>query len=91
MPQSYAAERAPTAFERELWARFWELAEPTGQICQSTMEGVCVPGQLPARMAGGCHQPGTHHELCDTRVRLCRRRSATTRPIAKSRSQVCRG
>jgi hypothetical protein len=26
MPQSYAAERAPTAFERELWARFWELA-----------------------------------------------------------------
>ena len=26
IPQSYAAERAPTAFERELWARFWELA-----------------------------------------------------------------
>jgi len=26
MPQAYAAERAPTAFERELWARFWELA-----------------------------------------------------------------
>jgi hypothetical protein len=26
MPQSYAAERAPTGFERELWARFWELA-----------------------------------------------------------------
>ncbi len=26
MPQTYAAERAPTAFERELWARFWELA-----------------------------------------------------------------
>src|SRR5262247_2236480 len=26
MPQSYAAERAPTAFERDLWARFWELA-----------------------------------------------------------------
>src|SRR5499426_1432071 len=26
MPQSYAAERAPTAFERELWVRFWELA-----------------------------------------------------------------
>jgi len=26
MPQSYAAERAPTTFERELWARFWELA-----------------------------------------------------------------
>jgi len=26
MPQNYAAERAPTAFERELWARFWELA-----------------------------------------------------------------
>src|SRR5438309_1688316 len=26
MPQSYAAERAPTVFERELWARFWELA-----------------------------------------------------------------
>ena len=26
VPQSYAAERAPTAFERELWARFWELA-----------------------------------------------------------------
>jgi hypothetical protein len=26
MPQSYAAERAPTPFERELWARFWELA-----------------------------------------------------------------
>ncbi len=26
MPQSYAAERAPTAFERELWARFWDLA-----------------------------------------------------------------
>jgi hypothetical protein len=26
MPQGYAAERAPTAFERELWARFWELA-----------------------------------------------------------------
>ena len=26
MPQSYAAEKAPTAFERELWARFWELA-----------------------------------------------------------------
>jgi len=26
MPQSYPAERAPTAFERELWARFWELA-----------------------------------------------------------------
>ena len=26
LPQSYAAERAPTAFERELWARFWELA-----------------------------------------------------------------
>ncbi len=26
MPQSYAAERAPTAFERELWQRFWELA-----------------------------------------------------------------
>ena len=26
MPQTYAAERAPTAFECELWARFWELA-----------------------------------------------------------------
>ncbi|HET9488295.1 MAG TPA: hypothetical protein VFR64_00875 [Methylomirabilota bacterium] len=26
MPQGYAAERAPTAFERELWTRFWELA-----------------------------------------------------------------
>jgi len=26
MPQTYAVERAPTAFERELWARFWELA-----------------------------------------------------------------
>jgi hypothetical protein len=26
MPQSYAAERAPAPFERELWARFWELA-----------------------------------------------------------------
>ena len=26
IPQSYAAERAPTAFERDLWARFWELA-----------------------------------------------------------------
>jgi hypothetical protein len=26
MPHGYAAERAPTAFERELWARFWELA-----------------------------------------------------------------
>jgi hypothetical protein len=26
IPQSYAAERAPTSFERELWARFWELA-----------------------------------------------------------------
>ena len=26
IPQSYAAERAPTAFERELLARFWELA-----------------------------------------------------------------
>jgi hypothetical protein len=31
------------------------------------------------------------HELCGRRVRLCRRRSATTRPIAKSRSHVCRG
>ena len=31
MPQSYAAERAPTGFERELWARFWELAnDPEG-------------------------------------------------------------
>jgi len=26
MPQAYAAERAPSPFERELWARFWELA-----------------------------------------------------------------
>ena len=26
IPQSYASERAPTVFERELWARFWELA-----------------------------------------------------------------
>src|SRR5215831_19086994 len=26
IPQSYAAERAPTAFERDLWARFLELA-----------------------------------------------------------------
>jgi hypothetical protein len=26
MPQAYAAEKAPTAFERELWAQFWTLA-----------------------------------------------------------------
>jgi hypothetical protein len=26
MPQAYAAEKAPTAFERELWAQFWALA-----------------------------------------------------------------
>jgi hypothetical protein len=26
MPQVYAAERAPSAFERELWAQFWMLA-----------------------------------------------------------------
>jgi hypothetical protein len=26
MPQAYAAEKAPSAFERELWARFWTLA-----------------------------------------------------------------
>jgi hypothetical protein len=26
MPLAYAAERAPTAFERELWAQFWRLA-----------------------------------------------------------------
>jgi hypothetical protein len=26
MPQAYAAEKAPSAFERELWARFWALA-----------------------------------------------------------------
>src|SRR2546428_4277831 len=31
IPQSYAAERAPTAFERELWARFWELANDPGE------------------------------------------------------------
>ena len=31
IPQSYAAERAPTAFERELWARFWELANDSGE------------------------------------------------------------
>jgi len=26
MPQAYAAEKAPSAFERELWAQFWTLA-----------------------------------------------------------------
>jgi hypothetical protein len=26
MPHAYAAEKAPTAFERELWAQFWALA-----------------------------------------------------------------
>jgi hypothetical protein len=26
MPQAYAAEKAPSAFERELWAQFWALA-----------------------------------------------------------------
>jgi hypothetical protein len=26
MPQAYAAEKAPSAFERELWAQFWMLA-----------------------------------------------------------------
>jgi hypothetical protein len=26
VPQAYAAERAPSAFERELWAQFWALA-----------------------------------------------------------------
>jgi hypothetical protein len=26
VPQAYAAEHAPSAFEREIWARFWELA-----------------------------------------------------------------
>lgn len=26
MPLAYAAEKAPTAFERELWRRFWRLA-----------------------------------------------------------------
>jgi hypothetical protein len=34
MPQAYAAERAPTAFERELWARFWELANDPGAARQ---------------------------------------------------------
>ena len=26
VPQAYAAEKAPSAFERELWAQFWALA-----------------------------------------------------------------
>jgi hypothetical protein len=26
MPQAYAAEKAPSAFERDLWAQFWALA-----------------------------------------------------------------
>ena len=26
IPQAYAAEKAPSAFERELWAQFWTLA-----------------------------------------------------------------
>jgi hypothetical protein len=26
MPQAYAAEKAPSAFERDLWAQFWTLA-----------------------------------------------------------------
>jgi hypothetical protein len=26
MPQAYASEKAPSAFERELWAQFWTLA-----------------------------------------------------------------
>jgi hypothetical protein len=30
IPQAYASEKAPTAFERELWAQFWTLAnDPT--------------------------------------------------------------
>jgi len=27
MPQAYAAEKAPSPFEREVWAQFWALAD----------------------------------------------------------------
>ena len=49
MPQSYAAERAPTAFERELWARFWELAndpEAARQLGVRALHGEAVSTRL---------------------------------------------
>ena len=31
MPHAYAAEKAPSAFERELWAQFWTLANDAAE------------------------------------------------------------
>ena len=54
MPQAYAAEKAPSAFERELWAQFWTLANDVYDARQAKRlfgligGGACLGGAVGA-------------------------------------------